>query len=88
MPNKGTGVTGSTIFIPRSHNTHPTVEGSHARNFSAARSGYAPFDAAFHRSAHCQLEMSKAKLRAGGLKTPQAAAATVAREASATGGSK
>ena len=81
MPNKGTDVTGSTRLTACQQNPHPTGEGSHICSFSVARTGYAPFDAAFHRSAHCPFETSKAKVRAGGSKTPPEAAATVAREA-------
>ena len=51
MPNKGTDVTGSTRLTACQQNPHPTGEGSHICSLSVARTGYAPFDAAFHRSA-------------------------------------
>ena len=71
MPSKGTGVTGSTRFNPRSHNAHPTGEGSHAGRFSVGQSRIRPFDPArttpsLRRLPHFALEIL---LRAGGFKT-------------------
>ena len=59
MPSKGTGVTGSTRFNPRSHNAHPTGEGSYAGRFSVGQSRFWPFDPARHRRADCPTSLLK-----------------------------